>query len=130
MAAATKPRGLVVALDYNHELNSWTPEPPSEFRLFYNAFLGWRAANGWDNMMGDHLPALFAGAGLRHIETHCDDEITQRGSTIWLHVIQSLGPKILENEGERAAAEAAYRDYLETSLTTQRLSLRTVIGEA
>ena len=81
-------------------------------------------------MMGDRLPALFAAAGLRHIETHIDDEITERGSTIWLHVIQSLGPKILQNESERAAAEAAYRDYLETSLITQRLSLRTVTGEA
>ncbi len=130
MAAATKPGGLAVALDYNHGLNSWTPDPPIEFRMFYGKFLAWRAANGWDNMMGDHLPALFAGAGLHHIKTYSDDEITQRGSTIWLHVIQSLGPKILENESERAAAEAAYRDYLETSLITQRLSLRTVIGEA
>ena len=130
MAAVTKPGGLVVALDYNHDLNSWSPDPPSEFRHFYKAFLDWRSANGWDNMMGDHLPALFAEAGLRHVDTHIDDEITQRGSTIWLHVIQSLGPKILGNESERAAAEATYRDYLETRLITQRLSLRTVIGEA
>ena len=43
MAAATRPGGLVVTLDYNHELNSWMPDPPAEFRLFYDAFLDWRS---------------------------------------------------------------------------------------
>jgi SAM-dependent methyltransferase len=129
LAAATRPGGRVVALDYNHALNSWTPDPPAGFRRFYQAFLDWRASNGWDNMMGERLPALFESAGLRRIEVYIDDEITPRGSAIWLHVLQSMGPKILTDERDRAAIEAAYREYIETRLDVQSLSLRTVIGD-
>lgn len=128
MAGATKPGGRVVVLDYNHVLNEWHPEPPVEFRRFYQAFLDWRAGNGWDNRLGDRLPALFEEAGLRDIVCTVDDEIT--ASPIWLHVIQCLGPKIVTDQHRRLSVEAAYRDYLEVSLLTQTLSLRTVTGSA
>jgi len=128
MAAATKPGGRVVVLDYNHELNAWDPEPPLEFRRFYQAFLDWRTANGWDNMMGDHLPALFEAAGLRNVMITVDDQIGI--SEIWLHVIESLGPKILPDENDRLRTQTAYREYLGTRLRTQTLSLRTVTGTA
>ncbi len=50
MKRATKPGGVVVVLDYNHMHNAWEPEPPREFRRFYEAFLArWRQANDWDS---------------------------------------------------------------------------------
>ena len=112
MRGAVKPGGLVVALDYNHEVNSWTPEPPDEFQRFYRAFLDWRAGDGWNNLMADHLPALFEAAGLREITIDDCDEVSRRGepdfeftSAIWLHVLQSLGPKMPVSKADRAAAE-------------------------
>ncbi len=33
MREAAKASGLVVALDYNHALNAWIPNPPTEFSL-------------------------------------------------------------------------------------------------
>lgn len=133
LAAATKPGGAVVVLDYNHELNSWAPEPPAGFRRFYQAFLDWRAANGWDNMMADHLTQHFEAAGLREISSIVEDEIAHRGeagfdaaSAIWLQVIQSLGAKVMPDEGERRRAEDAYREYVDAGLETQRLRLRCV----
>ncbi len=135
LSGTVKPGGLVVALDYNHEFNAWTPEPPVEFRRFYRAFLDWRADNGWDNLMADHLPALFEAAGLKEITSHDCDEISKRGeaefvstSAIWLHVVQSLGPKIPMSETDLRSAEAAYREYGETRLNTQRLCLKTIVG--
>lgn len=64
MARAAKHDGLVVVLDYNHSLNEWAPNPPPQFLDFYQAFLRWRHSNGWDNAMGNSLPALFTTAGL------------------------------------------------------------------
>src|ERR1039457_2793021 len=55
MMRAAKPGGRVVVLDYNHEDNSWDPDPPTAFRRFYRAFLEWRRANQWDNRMADRL---------------------------------------------------------------------------
>ena len=87
--------------------------------------------------MGDRLPALLEGAGLRGVASHADDEVTQRGgpdfaaaSAIWLQVIESLGPRILPDEAGRRRAEEAYREFVEGGIETQRLSLRTVIGAA
>src|SRR5262249_44872192 len=49
MAAATRPGGLVVVLEYCHAELVWQPEPPAAVRRFYDGFLAWRDANGWDN---------------------------------------------------------------------------------
>ncbi len=127
MAAAAKPGGWVVALDYNHACNSWEPAPPEEFSRLYAAFLAWREANGWDNRIGDRLPALFAAAGLTEVETHVNDEIDGRGASIWLSVIESIGPQFASEE-DRAAASNAYGEYVRTRLDRQTLSIRTVVG--
>lgn len=37
MAAATKPGGRVVVLDYNHEKIRWEPDPPASMQAFYAA---------------------------------------------------------------------------------------------
>jgi ubiquinone/menaquinone biosynthesis C-methylase UbiE len=102
MKNATKSGGRIVALDYNHENNSWTPDAPAEFSRFYRAFLDWRQANGWDNRIADHLPVLFRSAGMVEIQTHIEDETVERGdgdfspaAAIWTHVIETLGPRIV-----------------------------------
>jgi ubiquinone/menaquinone biosynthesis C-methylase UbiE len=59
MRQAARPTGMVVVLDYNHAGNEWEPKPPSEFLVFYAAFLSWRDIHDWDNDMADHLPAFF-----------------------------------------------------------------------
>jgi ubiquinone/menaquinone biosynthesis C-methylase UbiE len=130
MAAAANPGGLVVVLDYNQAGNSWTPEPPPEYAAFYAKFLAWRERRGWDNWMADHLPELFAQAGLVEIESHDCDEISGRGSVgaeTWLHVISSIGPEFASEE-ELARAADAYRRYIETRLDRQTHSMRTVVG--
>jgi SAM-dependent methyltransferase len=139
MVKAARPAGTVVALDYNHEANSWEPDPPAEFRRFYRALLAWRAVNGWDNLMGDHLPALFRDAGLAEVESHTQDEVALRAApefceegAVWAHVIDSLGLKLAEEgflaEAELRAAGEAYERWREASMERQVLSLRAVVG--
>jgi len=44
MIGAARPRGLVLALEYNQEKIEWSPEPPASMRrFFYGAFVRWRA---------------------------------------------------------------------------------------
>jgi SAM-dependent methyltransferase len=139
MKKSARPRGLVVALDYNHAENTWEPSPPIEFQLFYGAFLDWRDAHGWDNRMAEHLPGLFRSVGLAEVESFASDEIAQRSddhfedaSAVWLWVIESLGPQIAAegflSEDQRLAAEACYGGWRRDSLQKQTLSMQTVVG--
>lgn len=135
MKRAARRGGYIVVLDYNHDNNFWEPEPPSSFRRFYQAFLDWRTANGWDNRMADSLPGLFQSAGLLDIELHACDEIATRGdpdSSLWIQVIEGLGPQIAAagflSEPQRLAAERDYRDWAASTLQKQTLQMRTVIG--
>lgn len=127
MAIAAKRGGIVAVLDCNHRDHAWSPAPPPEFTRFYRAFLKWREENGWDNRMGDRLPAMFAEAGLVDIETHISDEEEGRGATLWLHVIESIGPQFMA-EDDRARAARAYGEFTRSTLEGQRLSMRTVVG--
>ena len=139
MVAAAKRGGMVVVLDYNHEDNFWDPSPPSEFVRFYNAFLAWRAANQWDNRIADHLPSMFASAGLSKIEDHDDREVSFRGepnfesaTAIWSHVIETIGISIVSagflNELDRELAKDRYDDYCRTTLAAQCLAVKTIAG--
>jgi SAM-dependent methyltransferase len=135
MAAAAKPGGMVVALDYNHERNSWIPEPPRDFALFYAAFLEWRTSNGWDNRIVEHLPGMFEAAGLVEVVSVDCDQVAVRGeadfeeaSEIWAHVIESIGSKFLD-ESARARATAAFDPYRKSILERHTLSMRTIIGK-
>jgi len=139
MKKAVKSNGRIVALDYNHEANSWEPLPPAGFLRFYEAFLSWRQTNEWDNRMADHLPDLFRSAGVASVQTFVDDETAQRGdpgfsdaAALWMVVIQSVGPQIVAagflHERERRAAENQYQAWWQTSLEEQVLSMRTVAG--
>jgi SAM-dependent methyltransferase len=138
---ALKPNGLLVILDYNHAHNRWQPAPPPEFQLFYQAFLDWRNAHGWDNLMADHLPALLAANGFTDIEVHDQDEISERHhpdfparAAIWSEVAESLGPKLVEEDFLSAqqlqAARAAYDAFRLQTLEVQHLNLRAITARA
>lgn len=137
--AAKRPGGAVVVLDYNHASSSWAPDPPSAFHRFYDAFLRWREAKGWINQMGDALPSLFRGAGLREIESSVEDEVTERGDPDWresaavmLHIVDTIGHNIVSDgfatEADRIAAEQSFSEWIDASMQTQTLSLRAVAG--
>jgi len=141
MKAVAKRGGLVIVLDYSHACLAWDPMPPMPVRRFYDAFLGWRAANGWDNMLGDHLPGLFAGAGLTEIASSTEDEIARRGEPefeaalrIWQRVIETLGSTILAagflDAKELAAAPDAYTRWGREDAQGQHMVLRAVEGRA
>lgn len=139
MARAARPGGTVVALDYNHARNRWTPEPPAQFREFYRAFLQWRSRNGWANDMGDRLAELFTESGLGEVQVQAEDETFTRGqdgfaaaAEIWTRVIVGIGPHIAEagylEARQLAEAEDAYREWAQESLEIQTLSLRAATG--
>lgn len=141
MKKAAKPGGRVIVLDYDLDETRWEPEPPASFQRFYRAFLEWRTANNWDNQMASHLTGLFLSAGLVDIANHPSDELVRRGdpgffdayaSGIWLYVIQSLGPNLVEagllEESARLRAEEDYGGYVQHALRLQRHSMLTVEG--
>jgi SAM-dependent methyltransferase len=126
MAAAVRRGGSLVVLDYNHDRNSWSPDPPPEFRRFYAAFLDWRASNGWANDIADRLPQWFEAAGLTDVQSVSCDQTD--APDVWGGVIEGLGRQFYPEE-ERALASAAYHDYLETVMKGQTLAMKTVIGK-
>jgi ubiquinone/menaquinone biosynthesis C-methylase UbiE len=141
MRKAAKPEGHVIVLDYNLAETSWEPEPPADFRRFYQAFLDWRTANNWNNRTASRLAEFFESVGLVDITSHAADEIVRRGdpdfsdahaSRIWLHVIETVGPNLVQagllDEGVRHRAEEHYRTYIQHTLRLQRLSMLTVDG--
>ena len=131
----------MIALDYDLAETQWEPEPPGSFLRFYQAFLDWRSVNRWDNQMASHLTALFHSEGLVDVARHASDELVRRGdpdffdayaSGIWLYVIQTLGPKLVQEgfleENERICAETDYGVYVRDTLQLQRHSMSTVEG--
>lgn len=140
MKAAAKPgSGLVVILDYNLAANEWDPDPPAAFCDFYQAFLDWREASGWDNHMADRLPELFQAAGLVDIESHIQDEIAERDSPhfeqqakLWPWVIENIGERIVQAgflaDARLQDARLSYGPWAETKLVKQILRMRTVVG--
>jgi len=141
MARAIAPGGWLVVLDYNHAQNAWDPAPPAEFAAFYARFLAWRAANGWDNDVADHLPALIEAAGLTDIRSHEANEISERSdadfvqkTALWIEVIDNLGPT-LSRAGvcDVALLDAARRSYdawRASELVTQTLSMKAIVAAA
>lgn len=141
MKEAARSSGRIVILDYNLQDTRWEPEPPADFRKFYQAFLRWRTANQWDNRMAEHLPRLFRSAGLIDVDIYPCDEIVQRGdadffdayaSGIWLYVVQSLGPQLVQagflEESVRSRSEEDYGKYVQSKLQRQTHSMSTVAG--
>src|SRR5436190_5968881 len=133
MKEAAKPAGVLVILDYNHTRNKWQPDPPREFKLFYDAFLAWRHTNHWDNEIADHLPQLFRSAGLVDVESRVQDEVVERGApdfpertALWSEVIENIGPQ-LESAGfcsklQLHDARDCYDSWVKTMLMKQTLA--------
>jgi SAM-dependent methyltransferase len=141
MKKAAKPGGRIIVLDYNLDETCWEPDPPVAFQQFYRAFLNWRSANQWDNRTASHLAEFFHAAGLVDIAIHPSDELVRRGdpdffdayaSGIWLYVIQTLGPNLVQagflEEGVRLRAEEDYGGYVQHELRLQTHSMLTVEG--
>ena len=139
MHAATQPRGMVVVLEYTHADLVWEPAPPEPVRLFYDAFLAWRDANGWDNRLGDHLPAIVADAGFRDVGVTVQDEVATRGDPgfadaleLWQRVLESMGATIVGAgflaQADLDAARAAHRSWSEHDARLQRMVLRAIDG--
>jgi len=139
MHAATQPRGMVVVLEYTHADLVWEPAPPEPVRRFYDAFLAWRDANGWDNRLGDHLPALVADAGFRDVGVTVQDEVATRGDPgfadaleLWQRVMESMGATIVGAgflaQADLDAARAAHRSWSEHDARLQRMVLRAIDG--
>lgn len=139
MTAAAKPGGRVIVLDYNHEKILWKPDPPPSMLAFYSTFLRWRAEVGMDNAIADHLPTMFANAGLVNIVTIPQPEISQRSNAdfatrlgLWADVAASRGHQMVADgvitEGQRAAAEADYRRWIRDHAESQSLYLVAVEG--
>ncbi|MBV9498695.1 MAG: methyltransferase domain-containing protein [Acidobacteriaceae bacterium] len=137
MRQAARSGGKILVLDYNHDNNSWEPDPPNEFTRFYKAFVEWRRVNGWNNRMADCLPALFQSQGLQDILVHMEDELARRGdpdfsaaSSIWVNVLETIGPQLIAAgflaERERMETESVYRDWVQDQLQIQTLQMRAV----
>ena len=133
MKQAAKANGMIVVLDYNHAKNEWVPDPPPAFRRFYAAFLDWRHANHWDNLMADHLPELFRAAGLNDVESQSSDEFAQQ-SPLWPEVIGDVGARLAEaglfTAAQSREALECYDAWIVTDMKKQTLALRTVTGIA
>lgn len=137
--AATRPGGQVVALEFSHADLVWEPAPPAPVRRFYDGFLAWRAANGWDNRLAHHLPGLFAGAGLVDVASSVEDEVAVRGEigfddalAIWARLMDDIGPLIVAAgslpAGDLAAAMGAYERWRQHDAHLQRMVLRATDG--
>ncbi|HXE62739.1 MAG TPA: methyltransferase domain-containing protein [Bryobacteraceae bacterium] len=139
MKQALRPGGLLVVLDYSHTRNQWEPSPPDEFKRFYEAFLAWRRANGWDNEMADHLPNLFRSAGLTDIQSHVQTEVAERGepdfdgrAALWSGVIEHLDEQLVTaGFSTKQQVQDAYERYVpwaKTELVKQTLAMSAVTG--
>jgi SAM-dependent methyltransferase len=141
MKKVVRPGGRIVVFDYSLDETFWDPAPPRAFLDFYDAFLHWRSANGWDNAMARHLPALFAAADLVDIRSIRCDEVIQRSdsdlagayrSQTWLYVIESIGPAIAEagflNKDYCAIVREQFANYVNADLVSQCQFAVTVEG--
>ena len=139
MVRAAKPGGLVVVLDYNHARIRWEPEPPASMRRFMDAWLGWRAAEGMDNEIADHLPAMFEAAGLedirlepQHEPVRKPDRLFAREAAIWANMTDVHGPSAITagllTEDERLKAGREFRDWIAGPGQFQEMYLLACIG--
>jgi hypothetical protein len=102
------------------------------FLRFYQAFLDWRSLNHWDNRTASNLTALFHSECLVDVANHPSDELVRRAdpefldpyaSAIWLYVIQTVGPNLVEagflEESARLRADEDYGIYVRDAPATK-----------
>ena len=140
MRSAVKPGGFVVVLDYNHPHLRLEPPPPSEFLAFYDAFLRWREANGWDNLMADRLQVMFEAVGLQEVVISIENEIANFGDPafreaigIWVQVVETIGPQMRASgflsEAEWLAAAQGIEEWAQSHARKQTLELKAARGK-
>ena len=138
MVAAVRPGGLVIALDYDHTRARWV-RPPESWRRFYAAFLDWRAAGHLDNAIVRRLPGLFEAAGMTEVRTVPHVSTVSAGQAdffrvagMWRLAADSRGRQMVAaghlGEGEREAAVADYREWMQTPAASLTLHEACVIG--
>jgi ubiquinone/menaquinone biosynthesis C-methylase UbiE len=88
LASFLKPGGQISILDYNHNSLEWKPQPPESMRIFYKAFLKWRADAGMNNQIAEDLADYFAELGFHSIEVLQADEVYKRGDQNFLQKIR------------------------------------------
>jgi ubiquinone/menaquinone biosynthesis C-methylase UbiE len=132
-----KPGGQISILDYNHRMLEWKPEPPASMKLFYKAFLDWRADAGMDNEIAEHLPEFFKELSFRSIEMIDSNEVYQKGENnfihkagIWLHVASLRGPQMVQNgyisENERLQAIEDYDIWIKNEAELMIMKLKEI----
>lgn len=137
MKGLLKPGGRLSILDYNHTALEWQSAPPESMLCFYRTFLKWRADAGMDNQMADHLPALFAKAGLHSIEVTDADEVYKKEDAnfksklgIWSKVAasaQMVEEGYIKDE-DRLKAIAEYNAWIEQDAEKMVMKLKEVLG--
>ncbi|MGH2366243.1 MAG: methyltransferase domain-containing protein [Chloroflexota bacterium] len=112
-ARVTAPGGVVLVVDYNHAKVRWEPEPPPSMRTFHAAWLTWRAGNGLDNQIADHLADLFRAARLTDVTVHPHQEPVHREDPgfvetvrVWASMARLHGPEMVQ-KGLISEAECA-----------------------
>ena len=137
--SAITPGGRFLALDYNHEKIVWDPCPPASMKAFYAAFLAWRSDAGMDNAIADHLAPVLERVGLvdirvtaQHEHTDSLDGDSKSRLGIWAAVAATRGVQIVQDgyltEAQRVAAEADYREWIDSTAVSQTLYLLAVEG--
>lgn len=137
MKSLLKPIGQVSILDYNHEVLEWDPQPPTSMRIFYDAFLKWRADAGMNNRIADHLADYFKEAGFHDIESFNSDEIYKKGDVnfvervgIWSKVagLKQIVEEGYISENLRLKAIAEYDDWTINDAQKMVMKLKEVRG--
>jgi len=131
------PGGMVSVLDYNHEALTWEPEPPESMKLFYKAFLQWRADAGMNNRIADDLQQYFEEAGFRDVEVLNADEIYKREDNnfiakagIWSKVaaMKQISDEGYIDDQDRLQAIEDYNNWLNTDAKKMIMKLKDVRG--
>ena len=135
LASFLKPGGQLSILDYNHEGLAWQPDPPESMRLFYHAFLTWRAAAGMNNHIAEDLRDYFIDLGYHSVEVFVADEVYTRGNPnffqragIWSKVAelkQIVDEGYLE-ESLRVKAIDEYNQWVENDAQSMTMKLKEV----
>lgn len=138
MKSLLKPDGQISILDYNHNELEWNPEPPESMKIFYKAFLKWRAEAGMNNGIADDLPNLLREIGMsciekinsnEHYERNRPDFISKVG--IWSKVagsIQMVEEGYLDND-LRLRVIKEYNDWVESNAISMTMKLNEVRGK-
>ena len=140
LARVTAPGGVVLVVDYNHTKVRWEPEPPASMRVFQAAWLAWRAGNGLDNEIADHLADIFVDAGLTDVTVHPHHEPVRRGDPgfvdtvgVWATMARIHGPEMVEkgliSEGERGQAADEFDAWVRDECRFQEMYLLGVTGK-